>query len=75
MVGRSAKLLRFSSILVYILKLQNAATLAIVAVHTAENEPPKVLKKSGKNRFCIQNTVTAGIFCNLHEQSTVLASL
>ena len=28
--------------------LQNAPTLAIVAVHTAENEPPKVLKTPEK---------------------------
>ena len=31
--------------------LQNAPTLAIVAVHTAENEPPKVLKKIRKIIF------------------------
>ena len=31
--------------------LQNAPTLAIVAVHTAENEPPKVLKTPEKNIY------------------------
>ena len=46
MVQSSAKFRRFSWIFVYILKtffnLQNAPTLTIVAVHTAENEPLKV---------------------------------
>jgi len=37
--------------------LQNASTLAIVAVHSAENEPPKVLEKSGE--ICIQITAAA----------------
>ena len=34
--------------------LKNAPTLAIVAVHTAENEPPKVLKTPEKNFYLKQ---------------------
>ena len=41
--------------------LKNAPTLAIVAVHTAENEPPKVLKTPEKIMFkTVQRPSTRG---------------
>jgi len=42
--------------------LKNAPTLAIVAVHTAENEPPKVYESN----MCIQSTAAT---CNLQSSS------
>ena len=43
--------------------LKNASFLAIVAVHTAENEPLKVWKKAEKWALCEAPELTALFFC------------